>query len=231
MSAMKEPGESLRQALPTKRKPSCLVKDPSVTSGHAEERSVEDYPDIAHALSTRKITEYAWRPVVDEALLKFLDATVIHKKGWCPVLNGQAQVTHRAKALRTPFRVSCILRQGAWWVIEQNSDLRNGGKQGFLEEEVEILVSLGQSFYQTTVDKPQLTPEVVDELLERVVDPVHGSPSRGRKPICVLSLRVDDLMITGDKSFLDQFVTTVRKHFSFGHEDVNDIMFTGQRVA
>ena len=52
-------------------------------------------------------------------------------------------------ALRTPeptykvkdyrFRVSCILRQGTCWVIEQSTDLRNGGKQDFLEEEVEIL--------------------------------------------------------------------------------------------
>ena len=80
---------------------SCLVKDPSVTSGHTEERSVEDYPDIAHALSTCKVTEYTWRPVVDEAFLKILDSTAIHKKGWFPFLNGQAQVPHRAKALRT----------------------------------------------------------------------------------------------------------------------------------
>ena len=81
------------------------------------------------------------------------------------------------------------------------------------------------------MDKPQLTPEVVDELLEHFVDPVRGSPSRGRKPIGVLSLRVDDLMIPGDKSFLDWFVKTVRKHFSFGHEDVNDTMFTVQSFA
>ena len=53
----------------------------------------------------------------------------------------------------------------------------------------------------------------------------------GNPPIGVLSLHVDDLMITGDKSFLDWFVKTGRKHFSIGHEDVNDIMFTGQRVA
>ena len=63
---------------------SCVVKDPSVTSGHTEERSVEDNPDIAHALSTRKVTEYAWRPVVDEALLKFLASIAVHKKGWFP---------------------------------------------------------------------------------------------------------------------------------------------------
>ena len=156
----------------------------------------------------------------------------------------QAQVTHRAKAVRTaepmckikvyPFRVSCVLRPGTWWVIEQSTDLRNGGKQDFLEEELEILVSPyspEKSSYQTTVDKPQRTPEVVDELLEQFVDPAHGSPSRGRKPIGVLSLHVDDLMITGDKSFLDWLVKTVCKHFSIGHEDVNDIMFKGQRVA
>ena len=67
---------------------SCLVKDPSVvsSSGHTEERSVEDCPDIAHALSTRKVTVYAWRPVVDEALLKSLDSTAIHKKRWFPFL-------------------------------------------------------------------------------------------------------------------------------------------------
>ena len=71
---------------------------------------------------------------------------------------------------------------------KQSTDLRNGGKQDFLEEEVEILVSLylpEKSSYQATVDKPQLTPEVGDELLEHFVDPVHGSPSRGRKPIGV----------------------------------------------
>ena len=38
-------------------------------------------------------------------------------------------------------------------------------------------------------------------------------------------------MITGAKIVLDWFAKTVRKHFSIGHEDVNDIMFTAQRVA
>ena len=69
------------------------------------------------------------------------------------------------------------------------------------------------------MDKLQLTPEVVDELLEHFVDPVHGSPSRGRRPIGVLSLRVDDLMMTGDKSFLDWFVKAVRKHFLYWRQN------------
>ena len=32
-------------------------------------------------------------------------------------------------------------------------------------------------------------------------------------------------------SFFDWFAKAVCKHFSIGHEDVNDVMFTGQRVA
>ena len=39
-------------------------------------------------------------------------------------------------------RVSCILRQATWWVIEKSTDLRHGGKQDFLEEEVKMFVSL-----------------------------------------------------------------------------------------
>ena len=51
---------------------SCCMKDPSVTSGHTEERSVEDYPAVANARTMRNVTEYTWRSVVDEALLKSL---------------------------------------------------------------------------------------------------------------------------------------------------------------
>ena len=48
----------------------------------------------------------------------------------------------------------------------------------------------------------QLTPELVDQLLEHFVDPVHGSPSKGRKSVGILSLHVDDLMISGTPQFL-----------------------------
>ena len=181
---------------------------------------------IAYALTTRKVTEYAFTPVVDEALLKFLESTAVHKKGWFPFLDGQDQVTHRAKAVRTPertykikgynHRVSCILRQGTWWVIEKSTDLRHGGKQDFLEEEVKMLVSLylpEKSSYRTRVEKPHFTPEVVDELLEHFVDPVHGSPSRGRKPFGVLSLHVGDPMITGDRSFVGDPMITGDRSF------------------
>ena len=48
----------------------------------------------------------------------------------------------------------------------------------------------------------QLTPELVHQLLEHFVDPVHGSPSKGRESVGILSLHVDDLMISGTPQFL-----------------------------
>ena len=77
---------------------------------------------------------------------------------------------------------------------------------------------------------PQLTPEVVEELLEHVMDPVNGSNAKGRKTIGMCCLHVDDLFITGTPEFLDKFKKKVRANFKIGHEDVNDLMFTGQRV-
>ena len=57
----------------------------------------------------------------------------------------------------------------------------------------------------------QLTPELVDQLLEHFVDPVHGSPSKGRKSVGVLSLRVDDLIISGTPQFLKWFFGNIKK--------------------
>ena len=76
----------------------------------------------------------------------------------------------------------------------------------------------------------QLTPKLVDKLLEHFVDPVHGSPSKGRKSVGILSLHADDFIISGTPQFLKWFLEKIKKHFTVGHEDVNEMMFTGQRV-
>ena len=76
----------------------------------------------------------------------------------------------------------------------------------------------------------ELSPELVDQLLEHFVDPVHGSPSKGRKTVGVMSLHVDDLIISGAPEFLTWFLKKIREHFTVGHEDKNDLTFTGQRV-
>ena len=100
-----------------------------------------------------------------------------------------------------------------------------------LEEEAAVLVSVflpSESTYLATT--PQLTPEIVEELLEHIMDPVNGSNAKGRKPIGVCCLHVDDLFSTGTPEFLEKFKKVVKSQFKIGHEDVNDLMFTGQLV-
>ena len=187
----------------------------------------------------KKVEDCAWTPVVDETLLKFLES-VEHKSGWYPFENGHAQVAYRAKALRTPdshydrkkfhLRTSIVKRKGVWWLLEMNHDMNKENVSTSLEEEAEVLVSVflpSERTYLATT--PQLTPEIVEELLEHFMDPVNGSNAKGRKPIGMCCLHVDDLFITGNPEFLEKF-KKVKSQFKIGHEDVNDVMFTGQRV-
>ena len=62
------------------------------------------------------------------------------------------------------------------------------------------------------------------------MDPVHGSNTKGRKTIGMCRLHVDDLFRTGTPAFLEKFKKKIRANFNIGHEDVNDLMFTGQDV-
>ena len=102
------------------------------TSNTAEERSYMSCPDLAScfdSVSTKKVVDYAWRPVTDQKLLGFLGGVAHKKRGWFLHENGHALVSHRARALRGPepnfkvkdypYRVSFILRQGTWWVVER----------------------------------------------------------------------------------------------------------------
>ena len=227
---------------------SCYAYDEgNHSSSGREERSYLSCPDIAQCFntdSTKKVVDYAWRPVTDSKLLGVLGSIACKKRGWFPYENGHALVSHRAKALRTPapvyqvkdypYRVSMILRQGTWWIIERARDLRldKDGKTCFLEEEAEVLVSLflpEKASYKVE-SLSELSSELVDQLLEHFVDPVHGSPSKGRKTVGVMSLHADDLIISGTPEFLTWFLNKIREHFTVGHEDKNDLTFTGQRV-
>ncbi len=83
--------------------------------------------------------------------------------------------------------------------------------------------------YLATV--PQLTPlTLVEELLESFMDPVHGNNAKGRKTIGMCCFLVDELLTTGTPEFLEKFKKKVRANFKIGREDLNDLMFTGQRV-
>ena len=91
-----------------------------------------------NSVHTKKVVDYAWRPATDEKFLGVLGGVAHKKRGWFPYENGQAPVSHRAKAFRglEPtlkvedylYRVSFILRQGTWWVVERAQDLRLDNK-------------------------------------------------------------------------------------------------------
>ena len=145
-----------------------------------------------------KVEDGKWTPVIDQELQNFLDS-VERKPGWRQYANGHAQVAYRAKALRTPeptysrsrfcFRTSIVKRKGVWWLLETNNDIRNEKNTVTLEEEAETLVSifLPAEHTYTVTQTPQLTPEVVEELLEHFMDPVHGSILRiGHQLVCVV---------------------------------------------
>ena len=122
-------------------------------------------------------------------------------------------------------------RRGVWWLLEMNHDMNKELIATSLEEEAEVLVSIflpSERTYLATT--PQLTPEIVEELLEHFMDPVNGSNAKGRKPIGMCCLHVDDLFITGTPEFLEKFKKVVKSQLKIGHEDVNDLMFTGQLV-
>ena len=66
-----------------------------------------------------------------------------------------------------------------------------------MEEEAEVLASVflpSERTYLATT--PQLTPDIVEELLEHFMDPFNGSNAKGRKPMGMCCLHFDDLFIT-----------------------------------
>ena len=112
-----------------------------------------------------------------------------------------------------------------------NHDLNKENVPASLEEEAEVFVSAFLPSERTYLAAtPQLTPEIVEELLDHFMDPVNDSNAKGRKPIGMCCLHADDLFIAGTLEFLQRFKKVVKSQFKIGHEDVSDLMFTGQRV-
>ena len=73
-------------------------------------------------------------------------------------------------------------RRGVWWLLGMNHDMNKELIPTSLEEEAEVLVSIfllsERTYLATTL---QLTPEIVEELLEHFMDPANGSNAKGRK--------------------------------------------------
>ena len=70
----------------------------------------------------------------------------------------------------------------------------------------------------------------VDSILDHLLDPVTGSPAKGKTVIGVIVLHVDDLFITGNDKFDKTILARLRKDFQVGSEDTENVVFTGQRV-
>ena len=66
--------------------------------------------------------------------------------------------------------------------------------------------------------------------MEHLLDPFHGSNCEGRRVSGFICLHVDDLFMAGDKNFENVVLKGLRKDFSVGSEDKNDVMFVGQRI-
>ena len=205
--------QNKKQKIPSKKQR--VASNEPFSLCHAEGKSLYQQ----QRYTQKKSEDCAWTPVVDEELLKFLKS-VEHKAGWIPYQNGHAQVSYRAEALRTPdpyytskqyfFRTSTVKRKGVWWLLEMNADTRKE-KNLISLEEAETRVSIFLPAERTYLaSAPQLTPEVVEELLEHFMDPVHGSNSKGRKTIGMCCLHVGDLFVTGTPEFLEKFKRTWR---------------------
>jgi len=82
-----------------------------------------------------------------------------------------------------------------------NADIRKERILYHLKKKLKFLSIFLPAERAYLASTPQLTPEVVEELLEHFMDPVHGSNSKGRKTIGMCCLHVDDLFVTGTPDF------------------------------
>ena len=70
----------------------------------------------------------------------------------------------------------------------------------------------------------------LDAALEYLMDPIARNNSDGREVHGIVCFHVDDLYMAGDKHFEPRTLANLRKDFSVGCEDKDDIMFVGRRI-
>ena len=73
-------------------------------------------------------------------------------------------------------------------------------------------------------------PPDIDGALELLLDPITGSPARGKEVEGLVTIHVDDAFMTGTPYFVKKVIESLRRDFKVGSEDTNDIAFVGQRV-
>ena len=70
----------------------------------------------------------------------------------------------------------------------------------------------------------------IDETTEYMLDPISGSAAKGKIVLGIVCIHVDDCFSCGGKAFYDRILAGIKKDFEIGSEDINDVMYCGQRV-
>ena len=70
----------------------------------------------------------------------------------------------------------------------------------------------------------------IDGALELLLDPITGSKAHNKDTQGVVSIHVDDAFMSGNPTFKKKIMEALRKDFQGGSEDLNDVLFVGQRV-
>ena len=70
----------------------------------------------------------------------------------------------------------------------------------------------------------------LEAALELLLDPITGSHARNKQVDGVLTIYVDDVFFTGNDRFHKTVIESLRRDFQVGSEDLNDVMFVGQRI-
>ena len=63
-----------------------------------------------------------------------------------------------------------------------------------------------------------------------MLHPFVGNNSQGYAPCGVICLHVDDLFMCGNTEFSERVLKRLRKDYTIGSEDIDDIAFVGQRI-
>ena len=69
----------------------------------------------------------------------------------------------------------------------------------------------------------------LEAALDLLLDPISGSHSRGKVVDGIITIYVDDANFAGNAKFHKTVIESLRKDFRVGSEDLNDVMFVGQR--
>ena len=81
------------------------------------------------------------------------------------------------------------------------------------------------------MEKALADPESsLEFMLEYILDPASGSPSRGKRTAGFVCLHVDDLFASGTPKFLAYLRERLKKEYKIGSEASDNIMFCGQRL-